>query len=147
MAGDRGLATGIPTRLTSPATEARELRRFGLLVGAIFAAIAIWPVAFRGELPRSWALILAGSLIAIGLAAPRALRPVQRWWMRLGHALGWVNTRLLLGTVYFLVLTPIGAAMRLIGRDPLDRRLGDRASYWKPRGPTRDSKRSMELRF
>jgi len=147
MEGDSRLATGIPTRLTSSATDARELRRFGLLVGGILAAIAIWPVAFRGELPRSWVLILAGSLIAVGLAAPRALKPVHRWWMRLGHALGWVNTRLLLGTVYFLVLTPIGAAMRLIGRDPLDRRLGDRASYWKPRGPTRDSKRSMELRF
>lgn len=141
------MAKGIPTRLSASAVEIRELRHFGLLVGGILAVIAVWPVVFRGESPRTWVLILAAALIALGLVFPRALRSVYRLWMRMGHLLGWFNTRLLLSVVYFLVMTPTGMVMRLVGRDPLDRRLGDRPSYWVERQRRLDARRSMELHF
>jgi len=141
------LATGISTRLKVTAKESKEFRRFGLLMGGILAAIAVSPVVFRGRPPRIWAVILAGALITLGLAAPRLLKPIYQWWMWMGHALGWLNARLLLGATYFLIFTPIGVAMRLLGRDPLDRRLRDRTSYWVTREGVRESKDSMELRF
>src|SRR3972149_7215658 len=73
---------------------------------------------------------LALTLAAAAVLSPAGLRPVHRVWMRGADLLAWVNTRLVLGLVYFLVMTPIGLLMRLAGRDPLDRRLGDRPSYW-----------------
>ncbi len=87
------------------------------------------------------------SLGAIALLAPRGLRPVHTHWMRVAHALGSFNTRVLLGVVYFVVMTPTGIVMRLLGRDPLDRRLGDRSSYWVLRKPNPDSRGAMERRF
>ncbi len=57
------------------------------------------------------------------------------------------NTRILLGVVYFVVMTPTGIVMRLLGRDPLDRRLKDRPSYWVDRKRHLDPRGSMEHRF
>ena len=127
--------------------EIRELRRFGLLVGAIFAVIALLPVLFRGDDPRGWAVFIAGGLIMLGLTLPRALAPVYRGWMWVGHILGQFNTRLLLGLVYFLMMTPTGMVMRLVGRDPLDRRLKDRPSYWVERNRQPGPRGSMERQF
>jgi len=147
MGGEWRLAAGISTRLSPPERESRDLRHFGLLVGGIFALIAAWPVALRAEAPRYWAAIIAAGLISLGLVAPTALRPVCQQWMRLSHTLGWLNTRVLLGAVYLLLMTPIGVVMKLVGRDPLDRRLRDRNSYWITRERSGRGKRSMELRF
>ncbi|HSD50561.1 MAG TPA: SxtJ family membrane protein, partial [Candidatus Methylomirabilis sp.] len=96
----------------------RDLRRFGLTVAiplGLLAAVGTW----RGHtvLPAFLAtlgIILGGS----ALLAPGVLAPVEKLWMRMAHALGWFNTRLILGLVYFLVVTPTGMVMRLIGRDP-----------------------------
>jgi ABC-type uncharacterized transport system permease subunit len=141
------LATGIPARLSSAPKESREFRRFGLLVGGILAALAAWPAVFRGASPRIWLLIVAAALITLALVFPRSLKPVYQCWMRVGHVLGWVNTQLILGVAYFLLLTPIGLVMRLVGRDPLDRDLRDRKSYWVTREQPADIRQSMELRF
>lgn len=127
--------------------EDRELRRFGLLVGGVFGVIAILPVVFRGDRPRGWAGLIATLLIVLGVTIPRALRLVYRVWMRAGHSLGWLNTRLLLGVMYFLVMTPTAMLMRLVGRDPLDRRLRDRSSYWVGREAYGDRRRLMERHF
>jgi hypothetical protein len=124
-----------------------EARRFGLLLSAIFAGIAVWPVVFQGGRWRGWAAALAGVLVILALAAPTALAPLHRLWMRLGYVLSWLNTRVLLGLTYFLVMMPIGMARRLLGRDPLDRRLRDRDSYWVVGDTPRDRRRSMERRF
>ena len=127
--------------------RAGELRRFGLLVGGVFAVIAVWPALFRGEPVRIPIGALAGALVLLGLVAPRVLAPVHRIWMFVGHALGWVNSRLLLGIVYYLVMTPIGILMRARGRDPMSRRLGDRDSYWVDKPPVADPRAAMERQF
>ncbi len=142
MDGDKRLAAGISARLSE-----QELRRFGITVAvplALLAAVGIW----RGHtiLPA----VLGGLAIVLGslaIAAPRLLAPVQKVWMSGAHALGWFNTRVLLGVVYYLVMTPTGFLMRLVGRDPLDRRLGDRTSYWVQRKRHADARGSMEHRF
>ena len=109
----------------------RTLRSFGLLVGGAFAVIGLWPRVWRGEPPRLWALVLAVLLAGFGLVLPRALRHPYRGWMALGHALGWVNTRILLGLVFYLVVTPMGIVMRLFGKDPMRRRFDRGASSYR----------------
>jgi hypothetical protein len=82
---------------------------------------------------------LAGLLAAAGLLVPRALGPVERWWLRLGLVLAWVNTRIILTVLFYLVVTPIALVMRIF-RDPLDRRLAaDATTYWHRRAPRPDN--------
>jgi hypothetical protein len=100
---------------------AKELRTFGFLVGGIFLVIGLWPLVLRGEELRLWAVCLGGGLVGLGGACPRLLKPVYAVWMKLGHVLGWVNTRLLLGIVFFGLVTPMGLMMRLLGRDAMRR--------------------------
>jgi Saxitoxin biosynthesis operon protein SxtJ len=101
----------------------RQLRDFGLLVGGIFGVIGFWPLLWRAQSPRLWALTLAVVLILPALVAPRILAPAYRAWMKLAEVLAWVNTRIVLGVVFYGVVTPIGLLMRLTGRDPMRRRL------------------------
>lgn len=108
--------------------EIKQLRHFGLMVGAIFVGISVWPVLIRGQDIRWWALVLGGVLIVPALVLPRSLRALNRVWMTIGHALGWVNTRIVLGIILYGVLTPMGLAMRLMGRDPMHRSF-DRQAY------------------
>jgi hypothetical protein len=104
----------------------RQLRDFGLLVGGIFGAIGLWPMVWRHQSPRFWAVTLAVVLVLPALVAPSVLKPAYRAWMALAEVLAWINTRIILGLVFFLVVTPIGLVMRLLGRDPM-RRQFDRA--------------------
>jgi hypothetical protein len=117
--------------------QSQQLRRFGLLVGGIFGLIGLWPVVLRSAAPRAWALVLGGLLILPALVWPTSLGPVYRGWMTIGHALGWVNTRLLLGLVFYGLITPMGLVRRfLLGRDPMRRQFEPEAdTYRVPRQP------------
>ncbi len=101
----------------------KELRNFGLTVGTVFVAIAFWPVVWRGEALRVWALIPGVILVVMGLSLPKTLAPVFKIWMKIGHVLGWINTRIILGAVFFLIITPMGVIMRMFGRDSMSRTL------------------------
>jgi saxitoxin biosynthesis operon SxtJ-like protein len=103
--------------------DTRQLRQFGLLVGGIFGAMGLWPLVWRHQSPRLWAMALAVALVVPALVAPRVLAPAHRAWMALAEVLAWVNTRILLGLVFYLVVTPIGLLMRLLRRDPMRRQL------------------------
>lgn len=81
-----------------------------------------------------WA-VLAMVLAIISLTMARVLAPLRRAWMRLGGMLSHVVNPLMLGAIYAIVIVPVGAMMRLVGRDPLGlRRDPARASYWEARG-------------
>ena len=99
----------------------KQLRSFGLLVGAIFAVISLWPLLWRGEALRLWAMIVAVLLIAPAAVMPQSLTWVYRVWMTIGDALGWMNTRIILGLVFYGVVTPIGAYRRWRGYDAMRR--------------------------
>jgi hypothetical protein len=101
--------------------DVKQLRHFGYLVGGIFGLIGLWPLVWRHQDPRLWALALTVILVVPALVAPRILAPVYRVWMLLGEVLAWINTRIILGVVFYGVVTPIGLAMRLMGRDPMRR--------------------------
>ncbi len=131
----------------SSTAKTRHLRRFGLMVGGVFTVLAVWPVLFRGGPLRWWAATIAGVLIVLGTVVPISLQWPYRGWMFAGHILGWLNTRLLLGLVYYLIMTPTGLLLRLLGHDPLDRELRDRLSYWRERQPHSDPRGALERQF
>ena len=68
------------------------------------------------------ALIVSALLVLPALVWPGFLSPVYRVWMAIGYVLGWINTRIILGVVFFLLFTPMGLIMRLLGKDPMCRR-------------------------
>lgn len=103
------------------AQDRRQLRTFGLTVGGILALIGTWPLAIHGETVRWWTLVPGVILVTLGVAAPAGLAAVYRIWMKAGYSLGWVNTRIILGIVFYGLITPIGLAMRWLGRDPMRR--------------------------
>ena len=111
--------------------ETKQLRSFGLIVGGIFALLAIGPAIGRGQPPRLWSLILGGLLMGLALAWPRSLTQVYRLWMRVGEVLGWINTRLILGALFYLLFTPLGVYMRLRGKDPMRRTWAPEAESYR----------------
>lgn len=114
-----------------------QLRSFGVIVGGIFGAIALWPAIIRGGHVRLWCLGLAIALILPAILAPMALAPAHRAWMALGSVLGWVNTRLVLGLVFFGLITPMGLVLRLAGRDPMQRAFDRNAATYRVRRTSR----------
>jgi hypothetical protein len=119
---------------TNSSATRKELRKFGLLVGGAFGTIGLWPAVARGDTLRVWAVVLAFVLMLGALVAPGSLRLPHRIWMTLGNVLGWINTKIILGLVFFGIFTPMGVAMRLFGRDAVRRRFAvDADSYREPR--------------
>lgn len=101
--------------------EVKQLRSFGLTVGGVFLFIGLWPLVWRGEGVRLWAVIPAVALIPLGLILPGVLAPLYKGWMAVGHVLGWINTRIILGVLYYGLVVPMGLVMKLLGRDPMRR--------------------------
>ena len=104
-------------------------RKFGFTVGGVLAAIAAFS-AWRGHVVRAEATAAIGiALIVAATVRPASLTRLSAAWSKLGHALGWFNSRVLLGVMFFLVLTPVGLVSRMFGSDPLDRRRRG-GSFW-----------------
>jgi hypothetical protein len=117
--------------------ETRRLRKFGFTVGGVFTAfLVIFVLRHKHHVPFYISAVAGPTLLVGALVWPRALAPIERGWSLLAHALGWINTRILLAVVFFVVLAPIALLMRAIGKDPLDRRRNHRLStYWRTREP------------
>ena len=124
--------------------SAKELRIFGLVLGALFAGFfGLWPLLRHGS-STLWPWITAGMLWILALICPTALSYLHRGWTRLGLALGWVNTRVILTLLYAITIVPVGLAMRLCGRDRMARKLDPGcASYRVPsrQRPDKDMER------
>lgn len=121
----------------------RELRKFGLVVGGILLAMAaLWILRHRHPLAARINLAIGGALVVGGVLAPTLLAPLHRVWMALAGALGWFNSRVLLGFVFYVLLAPIGLVLRLLGRDPLSRHFDrKRTTYWHERTEPDDPER------
>lgn len=109
----------------------KELRQFGLMVGGIFSVIGLWPVLVHGGHLRWWALILGMVLMGLGAAIPGSLRHVYKGWMAIGHVLGFINTRILLGVIFYGLITPMGLVMRLMGKDSMRRVLVEEVATYR----------------
>lgn len=103
----------------SPSTDTTltptALRHFGLLTGAIFACLFGLLLPWLGEraIPV-WPWVVMAAFCVPALLYPRILQPVYSIWMKIGHILGWINTRIILGLLFFLLLVPVGLLMRIL---------------------------------
>ncbi len=128
-----------------PAMTKTELRNFAWVMTGAFAVFGLFGLYRGGETIPLGLLGIATLFLLSGLIAPTLLGPVHKLWMRFAHILGWINTRVILGLFFYLILTPVSTVMKIGRRDILKRRF-DRTnpSYWHPHGPMKDAKKSYE---
>jgi predicted anti-sigma-YlaC factor YlaD len=129
-----------------PKPGAKELRTFGLVLGALFAVFfGAWPLLRHRESPL-WPWMAAGMLWLFALIWPAALSYLHRGWTILGLALGWVNTRIILTLLFAISIVPVGIVMRLWGRDRMARKLDPKSATYRVPSRQRDNK-DMERPF
>jgi hypothetical protein len=110
-------------------------RSFGIVFAVVFLIIALYPVAFGRPL-RFWSIVVAAGFLLVALAAPALLGPLNRIWLKFGLLLHRVVSPLILGVLFFIVVTPTGLLMRALSKDPLRLRKQPQASsYWIERSP------------
>ena len=98
----------------------KKLRQFGFLICFTFPFLIGWFLPLLGGHPfRVWSLFISMPAGILGILRPGLLLYPYIAWMKLGHILGWVNSRIILGLVFLIVLQPIALIMRISGHDPL----------------------------
>ena len=93
-------------------------RSFGLLFFIVFLAISLWPLKSQEDL-RLWAFILALIFFVLGILNSKFLTPLNKLWMKFGIFLGSIISPVVMGVVFFMVVTPVGLIMRFLGKDLL----------------------------
>ena len=126
----------------------QDERNFGLIVGGVFVALGSWWL-FRGKFQTiaPWVLALGTFMVAFGLVFPRLLVLPNRLWMSIAEVLSFVMTRLVLGIVFFLLVTPLGLVRRISGGDSLNRRAARSKSYWRAYGARQSDLRHYEKMY
>lgn len=128
-------------------TGDRDLRKFGLVVGAVFALLGLL-FLWRHKAHYPYFLWPGVALMAMGVVWPRALKRIYIAWMSLAFVLGFVISHVILGLFFFFVVTPIGLVARLTGRDFLSLKLDRQAaSYWIPRDKKAKTTTEYEQQF
>lgn len=127
--------------------KASSDRFFGLTFFVVCLIIALWPLLAQGAV-RPTALGLALAFLAVSLAAPAWLAPLNRLWLKFGELLHRITSPIILGIMFFGVITPVGWLMRLAGKDLLRMKFDrDCASYWIKREPPGPDKTSLKRQF
>jgi hypothetical protein len=122
-------------------------RSFGLVMAGFFALIACFPL-LSGNSPRIWALIIAACFLLPALVYPSVLAPLNRWWMRLGLLLSMIVSPIVLGILFYGMLTPYGMLMRRIGKQSISMKPDlDVDSYWTVREPPGPDPQGMKNQF
>jgi hypothetical protein len=100
----------------------KELQEFGLLTGGIITGLfgLILPLIQGHSLPIiPW--IIAITLVGLAIISPKSLDPIYRFWMKIGLYIGWLESRIVLSIVFFIILTPMALMMKLLKRDTMAR--------------------------
>ena len=122
-------------------------RSFGLVFAVVFAIVGCWPL-LGGNAVRWWALAIAAAFLGIALARPVLLAPLNAAWTRLGLLLHRIVNPIVMGLVFFFVVTPTGLIMRALGKDAMRRRFDrDAESYWAPRDGGSPEPETMKRQF
>lgn len=122
-------------------------RAFGVVFTVVFLIIGLWPLMGGGS-PRLWALIMAGLILATAIIHPVLLAPFNRLWARFGLLLHKVTNPIIMGLVFFVTVTPTALIMKMMGKDPLNRKIDRNAkSYWIERQPPGPSPETMKNQF
>ena len=110
-------------------------RSFGIVFFIVFLIIALYPLSYSEEI-RVWSLIISLIFLILGLLNSKILTPLNKLWFKFGIFLGKVVSPLIMGIIFFLVVTPIGLLMRLLGKDLINLKYNNNKSYWiEKKGP------------
>ena len=118
-------------------------RNFGIVFFVVFFLIGVWPILKEGEL-RYWSIIVSLIFLILGLFKSKLLTPLNKLWYKFGILLGNFIAPIIMGFVYFLVVTPIGILMRLLGKDLINLKLNKKKTYWIEK---KEIKTSMKNQF
>ena len=118
-------------------------RSFGLVFFIFFLIIAIYPIIYDESL-RVWSLIISFVFLILGLINSKILAPLNKIWFQFGLLLGRIVSPVIMGIIFFLVVTPIALIMKIIGKDLLNLKFNKGKTYWiEKNGP----KSSMKNQF
>ena len=104
-------------------------RSFGIVFFIVFLLIALYPL-INGENIRIWSAVISLIFLVLGLLNSKILAPLNKLWFKFGIFLGKIISPIILGIIFFLVVTPIGLLMRLFGKDVLNLKYNKNKSYW-----------------
>jgi len=120
-------------------------RKFGITMALVIALLfgLFFPWVFSNNIPY-WPWIVAAVFTLLALVLPMKLAVIHKLWMKFGHIIGAVNTKIILSIVFFLVFTPMALLFKLLGKDPLKRDIANKSltSYWEE--SKQQSKEHME---
>ncbi len=115
-----------------PKATRKNLREFGFVFGIglilIFGLLLPW---LRGHGSPKAIWIVSAISMTLGAIAPATLRPAYYLWMRIGAVLGWINSKIILGLVFYIIVTPMGLVFKLLKKDPLTRKLNAEATTYR----------------
>ena len=111
-------------RIKKSSVTTKELRDFGLIFGVILVSLfgLLLPWFFEKIFPL-WPWLVFSIMGSMAVIYPLSLKYIFKVWMLFGAVMGWINTRLILGIVFYLMFVPFALAMKLLGKDPLSRKL------------------------
>ena len=108
-------------------------RSFGLVFFIVFLIVAFWPLKYEEDI-RLWSLVLSIIFFILAILNSKLLTPLNKLWFKFGIFLGSIVSPIIMGVVYFIVVTPTGVFMRLLGKDLLKTNKEKNAStYWMKR--------------
>ncbi|MBE7411764.1 MAG: SxtJ family membrane protein [Leptospiraceae bacterium] len=124
-----------------------EYRKFGILVGCIFGGVfgLLIPYLKHGDL-NIWFIMVGGILILLGSIFPLSLKYFYIVWMKIGEILGWINSRIILGFVFYFLITPIGVLKKIFGTDSMQRSFSKKLQSYRIQSEARSPK-EMEKPF
>tara|TARA_B100001123_G_C14799867_1_gene823978 strand:+ start:227 stop:613 length:387 start_codon:yes stop_codon:yes gene_type:complete len=117
-------------------------RSFGLVFFFVFLLIGIWPI-LNGEEIRKWSLIISIAFLILGLLNSKILTPFNKAWFKFGIFLGNFISPVVMGVVYFFVVTPTGLIMRLFKKDLINLKKNNKNTYWIEKKQTKNSMRNQ----
>ena len=118
-------------------------RSFGIVFFIVFLIIATYPLINQGEI-RIWSLLLSLLFLVLGLIKSKLLNPLNKVWFKFGIFLGKIISPIIMGLIFFLVVTPIAFLMRMLKKDLLNLKFSKNNSYWVEKT---DPKSTMKNQF
>ena len=118
-------------------------KSFGIVFAVVFSLIALWPLLEGNEI-RLWSLIISIIFLTLGLFNSKILTPLNKLWFKLGVLLGNFIAPIIMGIIFFFVVTPTGIIMKLLRKDLIKLKKNNDESYWIEK---KDIKSSMKNQF
>ena len=117
-------------------------KSFGILFFIVFILVSIWPLK-NGEDLRIWSLLISLVFLFLGLINSKILTPLKSVWIKFGYFLGNIISPVVMGIIYFLVLTPTGLIMRLLGKDILKLNKNKLNTYWEKKSKNQSTMKNQ----